>query len=433
MKYLRRFITNEAYNPNPTNFEVEEYVNKSSAFNDIISLYDEVPYKIEKSGTIIFLDRVFGQRCTVEKNLDGSWKFESREQVKKVGNEAPKEEEEKGIPYRTSDTVYSKDTIDVPGDATSEFTKLVLKEEKYDTLENCLRHLWSYLIARKIKRAYGRAEKRKDLNDPIVKKYWGQKLPLKNILIKEETLLNTKEFSNLIEEFNDKFNQFGIVFRYEPKKLGKCIIDTNLSIIRNSILSLLVNNKKLSFGKIEIEISDKGLVDSGVYFAIMPRTKKEAYESILKSIITFYSKVDTTGLADSSNNYIKKIIVDYAKLNLENPNLPKPHTLFDLYKVFYNTMDIIPLLILAKLESKQIITNKAAVGYRNDIEDFIPKSGNNKYSFNLEDLYDDMTQYFTTNCGISSLEDFKALIIGIINNYGLLTKIVGDNVTITIP
>ena len=411
MKYLNRHPLNEmAYNVDPTNFEVKEFVESSQAFNDIIALLPEKveelkpgsAYKIEKTGTIIFLDRLFAQRNTVEKNTDRTWRFETREQVKKPD----------GAGY-----------------------KLMLKTENYDTLENCLRHLWSYLIARKIDPIFDRAAKRKELNDTNEQKYWGEKLTLKEIIRREETLLDKKKLEDLVEDLNDKFNQFGLIFEYDASKFGSCKIYSNLSAIRGSLLSLLVNNKPnmgILNRDINISITNNGEKGFDYVHTIMPRTMKEAYNGILRGIITTYSD---TNLSDRLQGleYIKNLIIMYVKLNLENPNLPKAHSLFDLYKSFYNDLDIIPLLILAKLELKNIITHKIADGYRDDIDDFISKTGGNKYTFSLAELYEDMSKWMVRPCDITNIEEFKAYIIGIIHNLGLITNIVKDNVMISIP
>ena len=41
--------------------------------------------------------------------------------------------------------------------------------------------------------------------------------------------------------------------------------------------------------------------------------------------------------------------------------------------------------------------------------------------------------YLTKDSGINTVEDFKAIVIGIINNIGLKATVVKNNVTITIP
>ena len=416
MKYLNRHPLSEmAYNTEATNPEIKEFVDNSLAFHDILALAeDEIPYKIEADGTILFLSRtkdkknpifskIFGLTNFVSKNADGTWTFETRRWGKKPEGE--------------------------------EGYKMITKSETYNTLENCLRHYWSYLVASKIDPAFDRAAKRREFNDPNEQKYWGQKLRLADILLKEETLLDKKIFMNLIEDINDKFNQFGIIFQYSEVGLGGCVISSDLSAIRGSLLALLVNNKpKMAVlnKNIKIYITSKGENISQYDYSIMPRTKKEAYNSILRSIITTYSDTTITD-RDSNLTYIKNLISIFVRLNFENPNLPKPHTLFDLYKQFYNEMDLVPLLILAKLELRGIIPAKVSQGYRADIDDFISKAGSNKYTFNLPELYEDMKMYILNDSGVNNIEEFRAYIIGVIHNLGLTTNAVKDNVLISIP
>ena len=154
--------------------EITEELSRSVAIKDLLALAkvgNKEEYDVQRSGYITF-KKMFGPRTTIEPVKSGEngelrWSFKIRE---------------------TDDNVTAG-------------------EEIYNTLEECIRQLWSCFIVKKIHSIQNKEAVRKQLNSPKLKRYWGFELNMREITDVYK-LFGTKKFDPIPELLFSKMVEY---------------------------------------------------------------------------------------------------------------------------------------------------------------------------------------------------------------------------------
>ena len=273
--------------------DVFDHVKDSPAMQDIIALmpvntwtHEDQPYDVYKTHRITF-SRNFGQRHIVEITDEGKFLFRA-------------------------------------GDQLSWYTS-----ENFEDLEDCLRHLWAYIVSRKvifkITTNFSKTITYRLLSDPAKQMFWGERRTLSE-LYQLSQMLPKEAMDNVINQLNEAFKMVGLVFRplnkAATKKIGEKYgveMYNTLGITRNSILNILVKNsvnidtaKYATDDFTQIIVLNKRKQDSSTYY-IQPRTEEEAFVQICWKVSKIFKDFDNT--LELPNK--KKVVIPYIKLFVE--------------------------------------------------------------------------------------------------------------------
>lgn len=297
MQYLKRF--NESFerrrrgssetsirkNSLTMNQTIEAYLDQSPAMQDLLALIVDKeptkPYNVDKNGNITFY-RNFGVRIKCDNN-QYSYKIKEKTET---------------------------------------------KIEKLNSLEECLRHIWAYVISRKsiwkISTDYNKEITRKILLDPSKKKFWGEKKTYEQIF-KSFTILNNDQMAEARHELNKALNPIGInigMNYQENGSISPCLFGVKPNTLLNELMKNFVGiNYGGKFTEEQIDIINTNVKkpDRTEYY-IQPRTPEEAFIQtslkLSKAYISFDDKL-TIVLRNEETSitapYIKSFIISYTK------------------------------------------------------------------------------------------------------------------------
>ena len=266
----------------------KNYLEHSPAMLDIIALYpDKNPndiYKLEKSGHITFR-RAFGQINTITYQ-DNKFTFNSWNQS----------------------TVTSK---------------------TYETLEECLRNFWAYLVGMKIlmmkdANMYNIEITRKLLSDTNTKLFWGEKLSMETILDNFKGI-NNKD-NSITYYMNHLFHNVGITFEPISNGIKSSTIYTNkdntlINAFVQSVVPNIYHFAKAGYVTKEpdIIISTEGDKEKFLNYIIRPRTKEEFVIQILQKIYKAYK------------SFGENLEITFKKKNKKCPTLPYIRDFIKIY------------------------------------------------------------------------------------------------------
>ena len=257
---------------------------KSSAMGDIQAIFPRPNlYKVERNGNITFYKN-FGTTFIIYENEDDGYTFNGKKQER--------------------DKTYS----DI--------------NESYPTLEDCLRGLWSFLVARMASSVYDRDITR----DIVTRKYSGAKKTIKEILDTESVI--TTDIEEAAKDLSIMFNDLGLSIDYLINK-GQIGIEvrTNLMAIPGSLIQVLTSKYTIDSHQPYVFINSDGfeyanneanntkfrfyVSNKKAYNKISARNTQEVVKKITEKVKEIFENKET----EDDGLIISKLIIDFCKFS----------------------------------------------------------------------------------------------------------------------